>query len=239
MIVFLKKTLEAVFDVLYPPICIICEKSLDEKEKNQRICDNCLNSVPLNNTFFCPECRARLPDNQKICHKDTQFLLAAATSYNNELVQKLIWDLKYNRRTITAYPLVELLNNYLTSLNFSLKDYRILPIPLSKSRERERGFNQTKEIAKLLSLKAGAGIIDGALIRIKDTKPQTEMPDWNERKVNIARCFKIKKLELIEGQKIILLDDVFTSGATMNEASKTLKMSGAKKIIGLVVAKVN
>jgi ComF family protein len=234
----LKKLLEAVLDILYPPICFVCEKLLAEHEKNQRICFNCLNSIPLNNTLFCAECRARLPENKKICHQDSLYLLAAAASYNNRLVQKLIWDLKYNRQIIAVHPLAELLNKYLNLLDFDFKDYVIIPIPLSSRRERKRGFNQSAEIAKLLSLKTGLKIINNQLSRFKNTKPQTEMMDWDQRKINIEGCFKIKNLELVEGQKIILLDDVFTSGSTLNEAVKTLKFAGAKKIIGLVVAKV-
>jgi len=233
-----KKFFATILDVLYPPICFICEKSLDKSEKERRICDDCLNSIPLFNTSFCSECRSRLPENKKICHEDNLYLLGAATSYNNEIIQKLIWELKFNRRTVAAYPLTEILRYYLTSLSFDFTDYQILPIPLSKLRERERGFNQSAEIAKLLSIKTGLKIMGEAMIRIKNTKPQTEINDWIKRKANIDGCFKIKKPELIEGQNIILLDDVFTSGATLNEASRTLKAAGAKKIIGLVAAKV-
>lgn len=233
-----KKFFETILDILYPPICFVCEKLLNGNEKNRRICDNCLNFIPLNNTLFCPECRARLAENKKICHENSLYLLAAAASYNNEMVQKLIWNLKYNRQTIAAYPLVEILNKYLNSLNFDFKNHIIIPIPLSSQRERQRGFNQSQEIAKLLSLKTGLKIIDEALVRTKNTKPQTETMDWNERKINIEGCFKIKNPDLIKKQKIILLDDVSTSGATLTEAAKTLKIAGAKKIIGLVVAKV-
>ena len=234
----LKGFLETILDILYPPICFVCEKSLTDNEKEKRVCDNCLNSISINNTLFCPECRARLANNEKICHKNSLYLLAAATSYNNEIAQKLIWELKFNRRTIAAYPLAEMLGKYIYSLNFDFKDYLVIPIPLSKSRERERGFNQANEISKLLSYKMGLKIVNGALVRIKNTKPQTETNEWLERKINITGCFKIKNPELIKGQKIILLDDVFTSGSTLTEAAKILKSAGAKKIIGLVTAKV-
>ncbi len=85
----LKNLLDVFLDILYPPICVVCETHLNESEKVKRACDKCLNSVPINNALFCPKCRGRLAENKKICHQESRYLLAAATTYSNEMVQKL------------------------------------------------------------------------------------------------------------------------------------------------------
>jgi len=111
-------------------------------------------------------------------------------------------------------------------------------MPLHKNREEKRGFNQSEllseEISKILTLP----IINGAILRIKETKPQAELRGWEQRKVNMEKSFSVSNPEKIAGKNIILVDDVCTSGATANEAVKTLKENGAKKIIVLVVAKI-
>jgi len=114
----------------------------------------------------------------------------------------------------------------------------IIPIPLHPSRERGRGFNQSEAIAEEISKTLGVKLMTGNLIRIKNTKPQPEIKGLEKRQENIAGCFAVKNPELIKGKKIIPIDDVFTSGSTMNEAVKILRKAGAARVIGLVIAKV-
>ena len=112
-----------------------------------------------------------------------------------------------------------------------------MPIPLHKNRERERGFNQSEAIAKIIASELNLQLKKDLLVRAKETKIQAELKDWNQRKNNLAGAFQIPQPEGIKGKNIILVDDVYTSGATINEAVKTLKENGAKKIIALVIAK--
>lgn len=194
-------------------------------------------NLKLNQTLFCPVCRARLARNVKICHKNSQYKLGAAISYNDETVRRLIWQLKYRGRTGNAAMLAKLLLRYLETCNLKLETFSIVPVPLSKTRLRKRGYNQSLLLAKILSENLKLPVVENALIRAKDTPPQAEVKDWEARKTNIQNCFGIADSELIKNKNIILVDDVFTSGATLNEAAKTLKSSGAKMILGLVIAK--
>jgi predicted amidophosphoribosyltransferase len=120
------------------------------------------------------------------------------------------------------------------SENLSL--WLIVPVPLHPRRERERGFNQAKILAEIVAHHFNLTLIE-ALKRIKNTKPQAKIKDIEKRMQNIFNCFAIKSPEAIQGKNIILIDDVFTSGATINEAVKVLKQNGAKKVIALVLAK--
>ena len=191
--------------------------------------------LTINRTLFCAICRARLPENKKICHRQAPYMLGAAVNYSETAIRQMIWRLKYRGRTGIAFLLARLLHNYLQNIDLKLKNYLIVPLPLSKERQRERGYNQAALIAKIVAEDFKMEFAENLLIRTKHASPQVKAGDWMERKKNVADCFAC--LKGVEGRNIMLIDDVTTSGATLNEAAKTLKAGGAKKIIGLVVAK--
>src|SRR3989344_4797547 len=181
-------------------------------------------------TLFCSVCRARQPNNVKTCHKNSSYKLGSAVSYNDDTIRKMIWRLKYRGRTGYAPILAQLLEKYLENLNLKLGTYTVIPIPLSKKRLGERGYNQAAIIAKLVAERFRLNFEEGALIRVKDTKAQMEVKSWDDRKTNIAGCFGITEASLVEKKNIILIDDVFTSGSTISEAARTLKAAGAGRI---------
>lgn len=226
-----------ILDILFPPICLNCQKTLEDK--NRLICQPCLSLVKLNNTLFCPVCRARLAENKKICHYDSPYLLAAAGNYDDPVLQNLIHCFKYKYFKNLAPILAEVLIKYLSNLSLSMVKSQksvVVFIPLHPRRERQRGFNQAKLIAEIVARRFNLALVD-ALKRVKDTKSQAKMKETEKRIENVSGCFAIKNPEMIQGKNIILIDDVFTSGATMNEAVKILKKNGAKRIIALVLAK--
>jgi len=115
-------------------------------------------------------------------------------------------------------------------------DFLLVPVPLEKRKIRWRGFNQAEEIGKELSNFLKIPLLDDVLIKIKETLSQVEL-SGKEREENIKGVFVIKNKEKIEGEKILLVDDVYTTGATMKECARILKEAGAKEIIGIVVAR--
>jgi len=236
MFPFLNKTWNFILDVLFPPICVNCKKLLDKDE--QIVCRHCISKISLNTTLFCPVCRARLPENKKICHFDCHYLLGAAGNYDDLILQNLIQAFKYKSVKSLAPVLTDLMLQYISHLSLVIShlSFIVVPVPLYPRRERERGFNQAKLIAKNLVENLNLEFCD-ALLRVKTTKPQAKTKDSEERAKNVDGCFKIIHSELVEEKNIILIDDVFTSGATMNEAVKVLKQNGAKKILALVIAK--
>lgn len=231
------QTREVILDILFPPICLTCGTRLPTQEKNNHICVSCLAAIAINTTLTCPLCGARMAEQKKTCHKDVPYRLAAATRYDDERVRRLIWELKYQKKTVASKPLASIATAHLASLPLNLSQFVIVPIPLHPSRERERGFNQSKLIAEIVASKFGLPIAVSALERNKHTKPQAETKDINARRENLAGAFAIKDAAAIAKKNILLVDDVFTSGATIGEAVKTLKSAGAQHIIALVVAK--
>lgn len=225
-----------VLDILFPPLCLSCQNILSKKS-DRTICSQCLEKILLNTTLFCPVCKLRLADNKKVCHKDSKYLLAAATNYDNEVTRNLIRFFKYRKWSKLQKPLGEILLQYLGPLNLPIENFIIIPIPLFKDREKERGFNQAMLLSQKIADHYQLNLINSVLKRIKNTKTQADLKDLEERKQNVENCFTVKNPELIKGKNIILIDDVYTSGATMNEAAQTLRLAGARKIIALVVAR--
>ena len=119
-----------------------------------------------------------------------------------------------------------------------INKFYISYVPIHKIKERKRGFNQSKELALTLSKYFNIPIIS-TLQKIKNNDPQAKMKSQIDRLNNVSDTIKIKKNINIEGKNIILVDDISTSGATLFESSGILKKYGAKKIIGLVVAKAD
>lgn len=240
---YLLKLKSIFLEILFPPICLSCQKHIAEQENY--LCHLCSTKIFINKTLACPVCRARLANNKKTCHKKSLFLLAAATFYDDEIVKNLIWRLKYRKEKAAALPLAKILLEYIRIAGFigsngPLKPSNtvIAPIPLHSARERQRGFNQSSLLAEKLAENLNLRIVT-SLIREKNTKPQAEIEGLEKRQENIAGCFNVKNNDEIKGKNILLIDDVFTSGSTLNEAAKVLKAAGAKKIIGLVVARAS
>ena len=192
--------------------------------------------IKFNNTLFCPICRARLADNKRICHYDSQYLLAAAGNYDDSILQNLIHYFKYKSFKNLAPVLGEIVAEYIENCKLKIENFVVVPIPLHPRRERQRGFNQAKLIAGIVAEKFNWDLFEG-LKRTKNNKPQVGLKDSGARVKNMAGCFEIQDPERVKNKDILLVDDVFTSGATMNEAVKVLKSNGAKRIIALVIAK--
>ena len=165
--------------------------------------------------------------------------------YRNQSVKKAIWRLKYksNRRLADIFAeiihnrIMEELSDLSVMENFS--EPIIIPIPLSNRRHRERGFNQSELIARSIienDQEKYFTLLTNVLTKPKETKHQAHIEDRAHRMQNIIGSFVVKNGEIVKDRNIILIDDVVTTGATLNEAKKVLRETGAKKIIAFTIA---
>ncbi len=225
-------------DILFPARCARCRRIIAEGA----ICEKCYLGIEPYNFLRCGKCRARLPAimeglPKSGCHSAWPFILGAATSYKDESAQSLIKSLKFEGIRDAAQPLAELIFQFANTLPPDIfADCIIVPVPLHPARLRERGYNQSELIASLLGGRMNLPVREHILIRTKLTKPQSELRSHEERETNVEDCFATKNSEEISGRKIILLDDVITSGHTLYQAARALKAGGAGKIIALTVA---
>jgi len=166
----------------------------------------------------------------------------SATSYKNPLVQNLIKKFKYEPFLKTlASPLAYLIISHflLTENKIIFKDQfnsLLVPVPLLSSKKRDRGFNQSEEIAQKLSSFFKIPFLTNNLIKIKKTQPQVELKRQG-REENIKGAFRIENPQEIQGKRIFLIDDIFTTGSTMEECARVLKQAGAREVWGIVVAR--
>ncbi len=122
------------------------------------------------------------------------------------------------------------------SLNKSLNKLSVIPIPLHAQRQKERGFNQAEVLARSFCLEVGCICFPQALNRIKNTKPQIQTKSKQERKINLEKAFAVGQVSEL-GKSVVLLDDIYTSGATVHEAIAALKNSGISVQAVVVLAK--
>ncbi|SCM83649.1 Phosphoribosyltransferase [uncultured Sporomusa sp.] len=154
------------------------------------------------------------------------------TDYSGQ-VQRLIRDMKFRRITRQATKLGYLLDYGVTAERYRGID-AVVPVPLHFGRLKERGFNQTALIFKPWALRRNLAWVE-ALARTTPTLPQWELR-LKERRKNIKGAFTVTRPKLVAGKSILLVDDIFTSGLTMDECAKALKKSGALAVTGLALA---
>jgi ComF family protein len=226
----LKKIINFLLEIFFPKFCFNCQAEGE---------------------YLCQDCQATLEiakeHSTSITSKNLKDLYFAL-NYQSPLIKNLIQKFKYEPFIKElAKPLsfliiehLQLLDNKppfftLSSIN-SQSEYILIPIPLDKRRLKSRGFNQAEEIAKELSSFLTIPLIADCLIKTKETIPQVELRA-EKRRENIKGVFLVKNKNLIKDKKILLVDDVYTTGSTMEEAARVLKIAGAKEIIGIVIAR--
>ena len=155
--------------------------------------------------------------------------------YEGIIKQKIILYKFYDKSYLYKF-FADIINNNNKIKNYILKYDYIIPIPLHKYRYNERGYNQTYLILKELNKKQNIKILNDVLLKNKNIKPQSTL-NRIERAYNIKNAYIIKNIEKIQNKKILLFDDVFTTGNTTNECSKLLKENGAIKVSVLTIAK--
>lgn len=221
-------------DLLYPKKCISCGKY------GYFLCLDCVREIETVKTSLCPGC-GKISENGKYCprcasNKETIFAkgIIVAAHYDAGPVKEAIYHLKYLGYQDLAVDLSELIYERLKGV-FDFKNTVIVPVPLNQKRKNTRGFNQSELIARNLSKSL---LLPGgdALKRVRDTRSQVGLRR-EERLENIRDAFVCDDVEFVSGKKVILVDDVTTTGATINECAKALKSAGAEEIWGVVVAR--
>ncbi len=214
------KLKDLLLDALFPPFCLGCHKE---------------------GGYLCQDCKAAMEvlNNHTVYYGKNLSDLYFALPRQNYLINNLIKKFKHE-------PFVKELGKALSSLiieHFNLLDnkpdfggFLLIPVPLEKRRLKWRGFNQAEEIGKELAVSLKIPLISDALIKIKETIPQTELSD-EARKENVKNSFVCQKPKIIKGREILLIDDFFATGSTMEECARILKEAGAEKIVGVAVAR--
>lgn len=233
--------LSTLFQFLLPPQCPCCEKLLGEGPL--RVCSDCLSEIQWIHPPICSICGAPFISQEIEDHpcgdcltQPKYFTMARALGIYEGTLQKAIHDWKYKGKTdLTLFFgewMKEGLNRYWNLLSFDL----LIPVPLHPQRLRQRGFNQSLLLVKELNRHSGIPFQKALLLKEKPTPPQVDLKGV-EREKALKGVFKVVGEEkLLEGKTILLIDDVYTTGATVNECAKILLKGGAKRVDVLTLA---
>lgn len=222
-------------DLLFPKACLFCQR------EDSFLCQDCQAAFEIEEENFCLCPQPKLLEKAgkcKNCQAKSLAGLHFALSYEDPRAKLLIKAFKYEPylREL-AKPLASfILAHFSLQGKTNFPQYLLIPIPLEKRRLRKRGFNQAEEIAKYLAPSLGTPFISDCLLKIKKTPPQTKL-SGKERERNLRGAFLVKQPERIRNKKIFLIDDVYTTGTTMEEAAKTLLETGAKEVWGIAIAR--
>lgn len=188
---------------------------------------------------FCHVCdKERGLKSARVCAHGAVALesVSALFRYQDRPVRRLIHALKY-------YFLLDTLKFWEAALRHERADILrfdvdlVIPLPLHKRKLRERGFNQAELIARSVASIIQKPLATGVLFKYRSTPPQMKMKNPASRARNIREVFRVEKAKLVFGRNILLVDDVITTGATLEEAARTLRAAGARKVYGFVLAR--
>ena len=216
-------------DLLFPPECAVCSR------EGSFLCADCEPRLPRLSPPYCRMCAE--PDAAPTC----SWCRADAPAYERIRapyrytgpMRDMVHDLKYGNIRALAPTLGGLLTDYLGSLRFEADV--ISPVPLHPKRERSRGYNQSHLLAREVSRRIEIPMADDRLLRSMDTPPQVAMSGREERRQNIEGAFECTRDAT--GLRVLLIDDVVTTGSTMSACASALKDAGAVSVFGLALAR--
>lgn len=235
-----KSFLDSVQELVFPSCCLHCEKQLPLRDL-PLFCDDCLSMI---NPITAPQClccgspfQAGQDHLCGLCVKNHyHFDLARAAVRYKEPVPSLVSTLKF-KGELTGLATLAHLARHCSGIHDLSEPDMILPVPLHKRRLRERLFNQSTLIAQACFPENKNMIFSDVLERLRHTEPQTGL-SGKDRRRNLSRAFCLRGSKSIKNKNILLVDDVFTTGSTVNECAKVLRKAGAKRIEVFTVARV-
>ena len=235
------KALKPVLDLIFPPLCLTCGVILSTS-RNIDICELCWQKITHIEEPYCSKCGIPFSNyggDSHLCgfclQKRPLFTLARSALLYEDVVAKLIGNFKYNGDWSGLRSLLFLTKKSAAFLTLSTPDL-IIPVPLHNERLKERGFNQSLILAKKIFPDDKAKIVCN-LVRNKNTVPQQGL-NGLERRKNIKKAFSVNSPQEIKGNNICLVDDVYTTGTTVNECAKSLLKAGAKTVSIFTIAVV-
>lgn len=236
-----KDFLHCLADFFFPPQCLLCRSFLLSYSDGY-FCKDCLDSFSFNNGHICPRCGILFESKEGGDHlcsrcigRDSFFDVARAVGSYEGMLRKAIHFFKYNNKSMLAAPLGKLLSVYGAGM-LNTEEYElIVPVPLHPLRLRQRGFNQSLMLARKVGRLWDVKVCAESLKRDRWTTPQTMLSE-KERRKNVKGAFSCRGCEF-HGKKVLLIDDVYTSGSTVDECARVLKKQGASNVDVLTLAR--
>ncbi len=229
--------IDGFLSLILPLNCLICRKGLEPGNKKY-LCNCCWAKIKLIEEPVCSRCGR--PSALSICSscktKRYYYRTARAAGIYEGILRECIHLLKYGKKVCLAKPLGKLLKELMGNDGNLRKADLLVPVPLDKRRYREREFNQSHLLAKAVNRYFKIPISSRNLRRTRTTLPQTQL-NRKQREENVRGLFRVAKAKEYRGKVILVVDDVFTTGSTVNECAKVLSRAGAQEVHVLTVAR--
>ena len=227
----------AALNIIFPLHCSICSSGLAPNNK-YFLCDDCRKKIKLITGTTCPICGdGGYTSPCQACRKrKPHYTKARARTEYEGVTRELIHKFKYGGQAHLAIPLARLISE-LVETDVSLRRCElVVPVPLHSRKRRERGFNQSELLAENVVKRFRMRICKDELVRTVYNQPQINL-DRPGRLKNVRGIFRVRRPDVFKAKRILLIDDVFTTGSTVNECSKVLVQAGAKEVSVLTVAR--
>jgi len=238
----MKTLLSELVDFVYPPRCCVCRSAPYERGM-RGICCSCLQQISFIESPFCTRCgRPYAHDEQFLhlcgdCLSGTRyFRRARAVGYYRGVLKELLHLFKYRLRQHLALSLGFIMTSRLSLLSEDLTYQIIMPVPLHPRRLRARGFNQALCLAASISSCLQTPLQRYNLRRIRCTRSQVGLSE-PQRADNVRHAFSLRWPEAVAGKSILIIDDIYTSGSTVNECARVLTTAGARHVDVLTLAR--
>lgn len=232
-----------IFNLLYPPFCHVCGKKIDLW--HQTLCAECLKKIKKRVPPFCIKCGRQLPEGVKpyaICvnckKNNIYFDRAFSVFYYDDILKELIHNFKYKKMTLIANEFVELIEAFMKEYEIDKGTDIVLSIPMHPVRLFKREINPSHILGKALAKRLGFRYSAKVLKKTKNTPPQSRL-SRAERIKNIKESFSLSKnkISYIKHKNILLVDDLFTTGSTVNECARILKQGGSNYVKVITLAR--
>ncbi len=224
---------KGIFDFIFPPVCLTCNRYI--VSNNVLVCQRCLDITATFDFPFCSECHEILENPEKCphCNSEASLPVFALGNYIDPL-KELIHRFKFSGYHSLGEQLGQKLTEKHGAVLQSLEPEYLIPIPLTSYRQKKRGFNQAALLADIIGKEIEAEVADDFLVKTKRTADQARL-NSDKRRVNIKGAYEMAG-QLPEGSRVAVVDDVITTGSTMNEAIGVLKLSGLKPVALVTLA---
>lgn len=247
----LRKVKSVLWDLLFPAFCLGCKKNTKSKFVRQEyqeryFCSVCQKKLSFAPILICLSCRLFSAKGKTCPNCQEQSAIDYfwfAADYRHPLLKKILRVFKYKFVKDLSLPLGRLLVSFLRKKGLArwLKKYQenivVIPVPLHSRRWRWRSFNQAALLAEIVASRLKLKLDTTSLVRLRHTQIQADLKDRQRRQQNMQKAFFCRRRSVLKNKTVLLIDDVATSGSTLQQAALALKKAGVGIIIGLVVAK--
>lgn len=227
--------MESILQAVYPRRCPVCDEIV--QQRGEKICLKCMDRLKLLTPPWCMRCGKKTEEGEeycKDCRERRHHFERGRALYEYDSAAESIYRFKYGGRREYADFFGEQIADYLGDFIRAVHPDGLVPIPLHKRRKAVRGYNQAGLLAEAVGRRMGIPVYHHLLVRVRNTAPQKKL-NPTERQNNLKKAFNIPEND-VKLKTILVFDDIYTTGATIDEAARALKAAGAEQIYFVTLA---